>query len=98
MAFRFDRKEQDDDTLTDRDIYHYLSTEDPFLLKNQKPTATLHFEEMDLIVFNQELLKKYEGELCNICYGEYQLNDEAKKLDCKHFFHTECIFEWLKKK
>jgi hypothetical protein len=33
---------------------------------------------------------------CSICMEDFKLNEEAKKLPCKHYFHTQCITEWLK--
>lgn len=33
---------------------------------------------------------------CAICMEDFNLNDEVKKLPCKHCFHEPCIKEWLK--
>ena len=35
------------------------------------------------------------GAVCAICADEYCLGQDAKRLPCKHFFHTECILQWL---
>jgi len=38
-----------------------------------------------------------EGEKfnCMICLSEYELDEEIKTLPCLHFFHSECLNEWL---
>jgi E3 ubiquitin-protein ligase RNF115/126 len=33
---------------------------------------------------------------CAICYEDFALNDQAKRLPCRHHFHETCIGEWLK--
>ena len=35
------------------------------------------------------------GELCAICMDAYQTSDKAKQLPCNHFFHQNCIDNWL---
>ena len=35
------------------------------------------------------------GELCAICMDAYQMSDKAKQLPCNHFFHQNCIDNWL---
>jgi hypothetical protein len=32
---------------------------------------------------------------CSICLDAFKLNDNAKKLHCKHVFHTSCLMPWL---
>ena len=32
---------------------------------------------------------------CNICLGEFELDEEIKHLPCRHFFHSECLDAWL---
>ena len=33
---------------------------------------------------------------CTICLEPYIAESEVTILDCNHFFHTSCIFQWLK--
>mmetsp|Transcript_24046 Transcript_24046/g.35785 ORF Transcript_24046/g.35785 Transcript_24046/m.35785 type:complete len:439 (-) Transcript_24046:274-1590(-) len=35
---------------------------------------------------------------CSICFLEHEVNDRVTRLPCGHFFHGECINEWLKKR
>jgi len=37
---------------------------------------------------------------CLICSEEYKDNDEITELNCdkRHYFHTKCIQDWLKRK
>lgn len=35
---------------------------------------------------------------CSICFLEHNVNDSVTRLPCGHFFHKECINEWLQKK
>lgn len=34
---------------------------------------------------------------CSICLSEMKINEKLVILSCKHYFHKECITEWLKK-
>lgn len=40
-----------------------------------------------------------KDEACSICYIDYQEEDDITPLSCdpKHYYHTACIEEWIKK-
>jgi len=38
-----------------------------------------------------------EKSTCTICIEEYVKGDEIKSIPCMHFYHSECIDEWLKR-
>jgi len=38
-----------------------------------------------------------ENEVCVVCQDEFQLNDLAKRLNCRHVFHAHCIDSWLER-
>eukprot|EP01122_Echinamoeba_exundans_P000191 TRINITY_DN10169_c0_g1_i1.p1 TRINITY_DN10169_c0_g1~~TRINITY_DN10169_c0_g1_i1.p1 ORF type:complete len:196 (+),score=33.73 TRINITY_DN10169_c0_g1_i1:49-636(+) len=60
------------------------------------PASKLAVQEMDLIIFDERLLKKYPDP-CTICTEKFKLEDEAKQFPCKHLFHEDCIIQWLEK-
>ncbi len=37
-------------------------------------------------------------ETCNICLENFENNNIARELHCKHYFHQECIDKWLEDK
>jgi E3 ubiquitin-protein ligase RNF115/126 len=32
---------------------------------------------------------------CPICFNDWELNEEAKKMPCGHVFHEACLLPWL---
>lgn len=46
-----------------------------------------------LVISQQEVDRSAQ---CAICMEDFNLNEIAKKLPCKHLFHEPCITEWLK--
>mmetsp|Transcript_2080 Transcript_2080/g.4795 ORF Transcript_2080/g.4795 Transcript_2080/m.4795 type:complete len:154 (+) Transcript_2080:5284-5745(+) len=34
---------------------------------------------------------------CSICLAEFMRNDYVKRLSCLHFFHPDCIDNWLRR-
>lgn len=33
---------------------------------------------------------------CPVCMEDFVLDEKVKELSCRHFFHNDCIVEWLK--
>lgn len=33
---------------------------------------------------------------CAVCRLEFERDDEVRLLPCKHYYHPECVGEWLK--
>ena len=54
---------------------------------------------LELDEFQFKHLKKYSAlkeEKCPICLQKYKGIDIIKEFPCKHIFHKNCIFKWLK--
>ena len=43
------------------------------------------------------VIAKNIEEVCSICYYNIKDGEEVNELPCKHYYHVECIVEWLKK-
>lgn len=58
------------------------------------PATEQQLYNLPLVKINQE---EFDNNVqCSICMEDFKIGDEAKKLPCKHYFHTPCITEWLK--
>ena len=44
---------------------------------------------------SQEQLVQLSEDVCSICFGEFELDQEIKVPPCKHIFHAECLNTWL---
>ena len=54
---------------------------------------------LELDEFQFKHLKKYSAlreDKCPICLVKYKSADIIKEFPCKHIFHKNCIFKWLK--
>ena len=58
------------------------------------PATEQQLKNLPVVVINQSQID--ENVQCAICMEDFKLNDEARQLPCKHFFHESCITEWLK--
>ena len=58
------------------------------------PASEQQLHNLPSVKITEEDVKKNLE--CAICMEDFNLNEEAKKLPCKHCFHEPCITEWLK--
>ena len=68
--------------------------EDEDLFLKKKNQFILELDE-----FQFKHLKKYSAlreDKCPICLVKYKSSDIIKEFSCKHIFHKNCIFKWLK--
>jgi hypothetical protein len=49
------------------------------------------------IVFDEPLPRQLQNEHCSICIAEFEEGEGLRQLKCSHFFHADCIDEWLSK-
>lgn len=40
--------------------------------------------------------KTEEGDLCTVCYCNFEEKETIVNLACNHMYHEECISKWLK--
>jgi hypothetical protein len=60
--------------------------------------VTLTKEQFDTLpceIINSDNENVYKTLECNICMDEYKQDDKVVKLFCKHYFHKDCIKNWL---
>ena len=60
--------------------------------------VTLTKEQFDTLpceIVNSDNENTYKTLECNICMDEYKQDDSVVKLFCKHYFHKDCIKNWL---
>jgi len=57
------------------------------------PAAAELVEQLESQPFSEELRKS--STQCSICMTDYNIGDEIIQLSCDHFFHTDCIKNWL---
>ena len=47
---------------------------------------------------SKEISEDEVGDICSICYDEYQKGQKVVALVCKHTYHEGCINNWLSRK
>lgn len=59
------------------------------------PASKLAVEAMPVIKISQDHLKS-DFNQCVVCMEEFELGGETRQMPCKHIYHADCIFPWLK--
>lgn len=60
------------------------------------PASKEVVEKLPIIIFNEEMLKKFGAEAeCCICKENLVIGDKMQELPCKHTFHPPCLKPWL---
>jgi hypothetical protein len=52
------------------------------------------FNNLENVVLDKTNIDRFNDK-CNICLDEFVLEQNVILLNCKHFFHNECIKNWL---
>jgi len=82
-----------DDNIDDI-ITHIMNTDTSF--HGNPPAAPIAIQEMDETMIDAR--DEAKGMTCGICTEGFKVGEYAKRFpDCKHWFHTDEIHEWLKK-
>lgn len=57
------------------------------------PLEKEKIEELPTVPIDQEQVElKLQ---CSVCWEDFQLNEQVRKLPCSHVFHSDCICPWL---
>ena len=79
------------ENIIDRD---YISQQiDEAIEKNEK--KKLNQDQIDKFICEKYGNKKRNENVCSICYNKYEEKDLIRILKCNHFFHKECVDDWL---
>ncbi|EGG21838.1 hypothetical protein DFA_01724 [Cavenderia fasciculata] len=68
-----------------------------FILKH-RPTPPISDYQFQELTEEVEITKRNKERIgdCSVCCCEFDLEDFAIKLPCKHYYHYDCITQWLK--
>ena len=85
---------QDIDDEDDEENENNEDNEEAELFMQKRQQFILELDE-----FQFKHVKKYSAlkeDKCPICLQKYKGSDIIKEFPCKHIFHKNCIFKWLK--
>ncbi|KAM7449665.1 hypothetical protein ABFA07_002576 [Porites harrisoni] len=58
------------------------------------PADSERIETLPKVIITQELVDACVD--CAVCQEKFSLDEEARQLPCKHYYHFDCIEPWLK--
>ena len=64
--------------------------------KGNPPASERAIKNLKKIEIDENNIKKFNEEICNVCLEDYKFGQISNKLDCGHWFHDKCILQWLK--
>lgn len=76
-------------------ILNLIMQNDPNKYGNP-PAAKKVIESLPRIKINSDNLSEYSDKDCLVCMDSVQLENITIKLKCLHYFHEQCIVDWLK--
>jgi len=65
--------------------------------KKIKEQVFNHINDFTEINIFSNILNKFNNDDCSICINSFHKKDEIRVLPCSHFFHKECIDDWIQK-
>lgn len=75
----------------------------PTTISLQPPRLVMGLDKLTIdsypmtVLGESKRLPKASDSMCAICLSEYQPNDTLRTVpECNHYFHSNCIDEWLK--
>ena len=92
--FDFNNEEYEENENNEDNEEDEANDEDTDLFMRKREQFILELDE-----FQFKHLKKYSAlkeDKCPICLQKYKSADIIKEFPCKHIFHKNCIFKWLK--
>ena len=60
----------------------------------QRPANPAHVRNLNTINITREILASNSA--CTVCQEDFKIGEQAKKLQCDHCFHEDCIMPWLR--
>lgn len=64
---------------------------------SRETSQVTNYENEDEEMGGMAAVEVEEDEMCPICIQSYSNHDEVRTLPCKHFFHSNCVDEWLER-
>ncbi|KAE8649424.1 hypothetical protein Csa_021650 [Cucumis sativus] len=72
-------------------LLQHIAENDP----NRYGTPPAQKEAVDALPTVRVELEEDSCLQCSVCLDEFEVDEEAKEMPCKHKFHTGCILPWL---
>ncbi|CAM4760588.1 unnamed protein product [Rotaria magnacalcarata] len=66
----------------------------PVQIYSNPPASKDNINALSVVLFGQEPDRFNQAE-CAICQANFEANEPVKRLECAHFFHSECVTNWL---